>query len=129
MRLILIPALLFAFNTVQGGSKAPSYDVSFVLPQATYTGVTTFAVDAKGKVSGTMKIAEPAVVDATLDGAVKDGVWTIDHTYSMPAQGCTGTIKGTAKVPKDAKVISGTVTIGGACVEAPLDATFTFTRK
>jgi hypothetical protein len=128
MRLILIPALLFAFNTAQA-TKAPSYDVSFVVPQATYTGLTTFAVDAKGKVSGTMKITEPAVVDATLEGTVKDGVWTIDHTYSMPAQGCTGTIKGTAQVPKDTKVISGTVTIGGACVEAPIEATFTFTRK
>ena len=128
MRLIVIPALLLTFN-MQAAPAAPSYDVSFVLPQGTYTGVTSFAVDRKGVVTGTMRIAEPAVVDATLAGEVKDGTWTIEHTYSMPAQGCSGTIKGTAKVPADRKVISGTVTIGGACVESPTEATFTFTRQ
>jgi hypothetical protein len=114
---------------MQAGPAAPSYDVSFVLPSGTYTGVTSFAVDRKGVVTGTMRIAEPAVVEATLTGAVKDGTWAIDHAFSMPAQGCNGTIKGTAKVPADRKVISGTVTIGGACVESPTEATFTFTRQ
>ena len=129
MRLIVIPALLLTFNIMQAGTAAPSYDVSYVLPQGTYTGVTSFAVDRKGVVTGTMRIAEPAVVEATLAGIVKDGTWAIDHTYAIPAQGCSGTIKGTAKVPADAKVISGTVTIGGACVESPTEATFTFTRQ
>lgn len=125
----MILTLLLALSLGQAAPTAPSYDVAFVLPQGTYTGVTTFAVDKKGVVTGTLKITDPAVVDAVLAGTVKDGVWTIDDTYSMPAQGCTGTLKGTAKVPKDAKVISGAVTIGGACVETPVDATFTFTRK
>ena len=121
MRLLVIPALLFAFNTPQAAPAAPAYDVSFVLPQGTYTGTTSFAVDRRGVVSGTMKITDPAVVDATLAGTVKDGVWVIDHTYEMPVQGCAGTIKGSAKVPADAKVITGTVTIGGACVETPVE--------
>ncbi len=129
MRLLVIPALLFAFNSLQAGTAAPAYDASFVLPQGAYTGVTTFAVDRKGVVTGTLKITDPAPVEATLAGTVKDGTWTIDHTYAMPVQGCTGTIRGTATVPADAKVISGTVTIGGACVEAPVEATFTFTRQ
>ena len=76
-----------------------------------------------------MRIAELRLSIATLAGEVKDGPWAIDHTYSMPAQGCSGTIKGTAKVPADRKVISGTVTIGGACVESPTEATFTFTQQ
>lgn len=129
MRLLVIPALLFAFNAPQAAPAAPKYDVAFVLPQGTYAGTTTFAVDRKGVVTGTMKITQPAVVDATLAGTVKSGTWVIDHTYQIPDQGCTGTIKGTAKVPADAKVISGNVTIGGARVEAPVEATFTFTRQ
>ena len=129
MRLLVIPVLLFAFTVPQAAPAAPTYDVSFVLPQGTYAGTTSFAVDRKGVVTGTMKITEPAIVDARLAGTVKDGTWTIDHTFEMPAQGCTGTIKGTAHVPADAKVISGAVTIAGPCVETPVDATFTFTKK
>jgi hypothetical protein len=129
MRLLVIPALLFAFNMPQAAPAGPTYDVAFVLPQGTYSGTTSFAVDRKGVVTGTMKITQPGVVDAKLAGTVKNGTWAIDHTYAIPEQGCTGTIKGTAKVPADAKVISGNVTIGGACVEAPVDATFTFTRQ
>ncbi|MEX2271804.1 MAG: hypothetical protein WD690_10050 [Vicinamibacterales bacterium] len=125
----MIPVLLFAAGLTQATPAGPVYDVSFVLAEATYTGVTTFAVDRKGVVTGTMKIAQPAVVEATLGGTVKDGTWTIDHPYAMPVQGCTGTIKGKAKVPADRKVITGTVTIGGGCAEQPTEATFTFTRQ
>jgi hypothetical protein len=38
-------------------------------------------------------------------------------------------VKGTAKVSADRKTVTGEVTIAGACVEEPVQASFTFTRK
>ena len=46
---------------------------------------------------------------------------TYDVTYTLD--------QGTAKVSADKKTASGDATIGGACVEQPTAATFSFTRK
>ena len=127
-RVMLVPALLLAANMLQG-TAAPTYDAAFVLAEGTYTGTTTFAVDRKGVVTGTMKLTSPIAVDAKLGGTVKDGVWTFDYGYVIPEQGCDGTVKGTGKVSADGKTVSGDVTIGGACVEAPTSASFTFVRQ
>ncbi len=128
MRLMTISALLFA-GALQAGSSAPTYDVSFALEQGAYTGTTTFAVSRAGAVTGTMKLTSPTVVDATLSGTIKDGTWTFDYPYTIPEQGCSGTVKGTATVAADRSTAKGHVTIGGACVESPLESDFTFTRK
>lgn len=128
-RVMLVPAVLLAAGLLQGASNAPVYDAAFVLDQGTYTGTTTFAVDRKGVVTGTMKLTSPIAVDAALGGSVKDGVWTIDYAYSIPEQGCSGTVKGTGKVAEGGARVSGDVTIGGACVEMPMPASFTFVRQ
>jgi hypothetical protein len=128
-RLILVPALLLAANLLQAGSTAPVYDASFMLDQGAYTGTTTFSVDSKGVVSGKMQLTNPIVVDAALGGEVKDGTWAVDYPYTIAEEGCSGTVKGTAKVSADRKTVTGEVTIAGACVEEPVQASFTFTRK
>lgn len=129
MRLTTILALAFAASAMQAGTTAPSYDVAFVLPQGTYSGTTTFAVSRAGAVTGTMKLTQPGNVDATLSGTVKDGTWTFDYPYAIPEQGCSGTVKGTGTVSADRATVKGAVTILGACVETPTEATFTFTRQ
>ena len=128
-RLILVPAVLLAAGVVQTTPAAPTYAVTYTLDQGTYTGSTTFNVDRKGVVTGTMALTSPIAVDGTLNGEVKAGTWTFDFAYTIAEQGCSGTVKGTAKVSADKKTISGDATIGGACVEQPTPATFTFTRK
>jgi len=128
-RLMLVPALMLAANMMQAAPAAPTYDAAFVLDQGTYTGTTTFSVDSKGAVTGTMKLTSPLVVDATLGGAMKGDVWTFDYPYTIPEQGCSGTVKGTGKMSADKKTISGDVTIGGACVEVPTAASFSFVRQ
>lgn len=129
VRVMFVPALLLAAGMLQTAPAAPTYDAAFVLAEGTYTGTTTFAVDAKGAVTGTMKLTSPMTVDATLGGAMKDGVWTFEYVYSLPEQGCSGTVKGTGKMSADKKTISGDVTIGGACVEVPTAASFSFVKQ
>ena len=129
MRLMTIIALVFAAGTMQAGQTAPTYDVSFVLEQGTYTGTTTFDVNRAGAVSGTMKLTSPTVVDAALSGTVKDNTWTFEYSYSIPEQGCTGQVKGTGEVAADRSTVKGNVTIGGGCTQEPLSAAFTFTRQ
>jgi type 1 fimbria pilin len=112
----------------QAAPEAPIYDVRVEVDQVS-TGTTTFSVDKTGKVSGTMHIDAPNVVEAKLAGTVKDGVWTFEYPFTMTAQGCSGTVSGTAKVSADQKLVSGSMTIGGGCVEQPMTATFTFTKR
>ncbi len=129
VRLIFMPAFLLAAGFVQGTATAPTYAVTYTLDQGTYTGSTTFNVDRKGVVTGTMSLTSPIAVNGTLNGEVKNGTWTFDFPYTIAEQGCSGTVKGAAKVSADRKTISGDATIDGACVEQPTAATFSFTRK
>jgi len=115
-------------NQAPAPAPAPVYDVRVELNQVT-TGTTTFMVDASGKVTGTMHLDNPNVVDATLSGTVKDGVWTFEYTFSMSAQNCTGTSAGTAKVSADRATVTGTLTASGGCVPDPQTGTFTFTKR
>ena len=128
-RLMLVPALMLAATMFQGAAAAPTYDAAFVLAEGTYTGTTTFSVDRKGVVTGTMKLTNPIAVDGTLAGTVKGDVWTFEYPYTIAEQGCSGSVTGTGKMSADKKTISGDVTIGGACVEAPMAASFTFVRQ
>lgn len=125
--LLLVPARTSVIAR-QAADASPIYDVR-VEVDSTSTGTTTFAVDKAGKVSGTLHIDSPNVVDAKLAGTVKDGVWTFEYPFTMAVQGCTGTVSGSAKVTADLKLVTGTMTIGGGCVEQPMTATFTFTQR
>jgi hypothetical protein len=119
------------------GAQAPKaeamYDVTFIAgpagQEASYTGTSTFVVDAKGVVTGKMTIASPTTVRAILTGTITKGTWTFDYAYEMPDQGCTGNLKGTATVPADRKAISGTALIGGDCAPDPMNGVFTFKLK
>ena len=132
LRSLLLVSVVLAAGAFQGSAPAaPSYDATFTLDQdgVVYSGLTTFAVDAKGAVTGKMALTQPTEVNAALGGVVKDGTWDIAYDYAIPAQNCNGSLKGTAKVPNDMKVISGKVTIGGGCTEQQMTATFSFTRR
>jgi hypothetical protein len=129
MRLVVISALVLMSGAMQTRPAEPVYDASFVLANGTYTGTTTFNVSRAGEVTGTMKLTAPTIVDATLAGTVKSGAWTFEYSYSIPEQGCAGTVKGTATVAADRSTVKGEVTIGGACVEQLESATFSFTRR
>lgn len=133
MRAVIGAVVLVMAGAVLGAQAPkvePVYDVTFVAgpagQEASYTGTSTFNVDAKGVVTGKMAIVNPTTVRATLSGQMAKGTWTFDYTYEMPDQGCTGTLKGTAKVTEDKKAISGTALIGGDCSPEPMNGTFTF---
>lgn len=114
-------------------AQAPTYNVSWIAgppgQEATYTGTTTFVVDAKGNVTGTMALTDPVVVRAALAGTVAKDTWTFEYSYEIPEQGCTGAIKGTARIGADRKKIEGTALIGGGCAPEPFNSTFTLTLK
>ncbi|HEX6322130.1 MAG TPA: hypothetical protein VFZ36_00270 [Vicinamibacterales bacterium] len=129
MRLVVMAAVLLMSGGMQTRPAGPVYDASFVLAEGTYTGTTTFNVSRAGEVTGTMRIVDPQVVDATLAGTVKGGTWTFEYPYTIPDRGCAGTVKGTASVAADRSTVKGDAVIGGACTEAPESATFTFTRR
>jgi hypothetical protein len=137
MRARVLAAVLMVAGMVAVSAQTPKagpvYDVSFLAGPAgeevPYTGTTTFVVDAKGVVTGTMAIVSPTNVKATLAGRIDKGEWVFEYPYEMTDQGCLGVLKGTAKVPADRKVISGAVVIGGDCAPDPLNGTFTFTLQ
>jgi hypothetical protein len=128
----LVLAGFVAAVSLQGAQPAAAtYDAKFTTAEGQlYTGTTTFAVDAKGAVTGKMRLIDPAEVTGTLAGTVKDGTWTFEYPYEIPAQMCSGTVKGTAKVSADRKLIEGKGVAGGACTnDQPLDLTFTLTLQ
>ena len=133
LRAIVLAAVLAGSGAWQGAAptpQAPTYDAKFVTTEGqAYTGTLTFAVDAKGVVTGKMRLTDPTEVLGTLSGTVKGGKWTFEFPYEIPEQGCTGTVKGEAKVPADAKTIEGTGVAGGGCAEQPIQLTFTLTKK
>ena len=133
MRAVVVAAILVMAGVgigAQAPKAEPVYDVTFVAgppgQEASYTGTTTFVVDAKGVVTGKMSITAPTAVRATIAGQIEKGTWTFKYTYEMPDQGCTGTLEGTGDVPADRKTISGKVVIGGDCAPDPFNGTFTF---
>jgi len=115
----------------QTPAAAPRYDATFDVNGSSYTGATTFVVDKAGKVSGTLKLDQPSVVDAKLNGEIKDGVWTFNYQFTMDNQGqaCSGTLSGTAKVTADHAEATGAVSIGGTCSPDPLSGTFMFKKR
>jgi hypothetical protein len=127
-QLVCSISLIIAGGLTIRGQAPPPYDVRVEFDQVS-TGTTTFVVDKAGKVSGTMHIDTPNVVDATLAGTIKDGVWTFEYPFSMPDQNCTGTASGTAKVTADVSSVSGTVSISGGCAPQPMSGAFTFTKR
>ena len=133
LRTLALASLIVA-GSFQGTTPAgPVYDVKFTVPgnegPQVYTGTTTFVVDGKGGVSGKFHITTPTEVTGTLNGTIKGGTWTFDYPYTIPAQACSGSVKGSVPVTADRKVIQGDVVIGGACTEQPLSATFSFTLQ
>jgi hypothetical protein len=110
---------------------APEYDAKFIVGDTAveYVGTTTFATDAKGEVTGALTITAPIPGTGVLSGPVKDGTWTARIEFTLPTQSCTGTVSGTATVPTDRKVISGTVTVSSSCGAQAQAATLTFTKK
>jgi hypothetical protein len=134
IRTWVLAGVVIAGGAFQGsGPAAPVYNAKYTVQTdngtTEYTGTTTFVVDAKGGVTGAMKLTVPIAVESTLNGTIKGGTWTFEHPYSIAEQNCSGTVKGTATVPADRKAISGTATILGACTQQPLSATFTFTMQ
>ena len=110
---------------------SPAYEVVFDVQGASYVGSTTFLVDKAGKVTGTMKLTDPALVNATLNGEVANGVWKFAYEFTMDNQGqaCGGTVSGTAKVAADQSEAVGDVSISGTCSPDALVGTFKFTKK
>lgn len=129
----VMTAVLGALIVLPISAQAPTYDVSWVAgppgQEQTYSGTTTFSVDAKGVVTGKLAITLPAAVNAALSGSVVKDTWTFEYPYEIPDQMCSGTIKGTAKVGEGRKTIQGTAVIGGGCAPEPFNSTFTFTRQ
>lgn len=133
LRTLVLASLVVTGSFQTTAPAGPVYDVRFTVPgnegPQVYSGTTTFVVDAKGGVTGTFNITTPTVVTGTLNGTIKGTTWTFDYPYTIPAQACSGTVKGAVPVPADRKMISGDVVIGGACTETPLSATFSFTLQ
>ncbi len=130
---IAAAALLALTVIVPASAQAPTYNVSWIAgppgQEATYTGTTTFVVDAKGVVTGKLSLINPVGVNAAISGTVAKDVWTFDFGYEIPDQMCSGTLKGTGKVAAGRKTIQGTAVIAGACVPEPFNSTFTFTLQ
>jgi hypothetical protein len=122
---------LSARQAAPAAAAAPTYEVVFDVQGQQYVGSTTFAVDKTGKVSGTMKLTDPALVNAKLNGEIANGVWKFAYPFTMDNQGqaCEGTVAGTAKVTADQAEAVGDVNISGSCSPDALVGTFKFTKK
>lgn len=130
---LAVAAVLAMTVCVPASAQAPTYNVHWIAgppgEEATYTGTTTFAVDAKGAVTGKMSLVDPIGVSAALAGTIDKDIWTFEFAYEIPDQLCTGMLKGTAKVGEGRKLVQGTAVISGACAPEPFNSTFTFTLR
>ena len=123
-----LPAPTTPATQFDGGSAVSlSRELSLLYPNR--SPGSAGSVGAARWVTGKMKLVDPTEVTGTLAGTVKGGTWTFEYPYEIPAQGCTGTVKGSAKVPADQKVIEGKAVAGGACAEQPIELTFTLTKQ
>jgi hypothetical protein len=135
LRSLVLAAVLASSGAWQGTAPAPTpaaptYDAKYTDADGqVYTGTVTFSVDAKGVVTGKMRLTDPIEVLATVSGTVKGGKWTFEYPYEIPAQGCAGSVKGTGDVSADSKTIQGSATAGCDCSEQPIQLTFTLTRQ
>jgi hypothetical protein len=86
-------------------------------------------VGDKGDVAGALTIVGPLEGTGTISGPVKDGTWTARIEFTLTTQACGGVVSGSATVPADRKVISGSGTVTSSCVPDPQSATFRFTRR
>jgi hypothetical protein len=122
---------LSAKQAAPAAPAAPTYDVVFDVQGNQYVGTTSFAVDKAGKVSGTMKLTDPALVNAKLNGEVANGVWKFAYPFTMDNEGqpCEGTVSGTAKLTADQSEAAGDVNISGTCSADALVGTFKITKK
>lgn len=122
---------LSARQAAPAAPPSPTYDVLFDVQGNQYAGTTTFTVDKTGKVTGTMKLTDPAIVNAKLNGEVANGVWKFAYAFTMDNQGqpCEGTVSGTAKLTADHAEAVGDVNISGTCSTDALVGTFKFTKK
>jgi hypothetical protein len=122
---------LSARQAAPAAPAGPVYDVVFEVQGQQYVGNTTFVVDKAGKVTGTMKLTDPALVNAKLNGEVANGVWKFSYPFTMDNQGqaCEGTVAGTAKITADNGDAAGDVNITGNCGPDALVGTFKFTKK
>lgn len=130
---IAAAALLAVAVIMPASAQVPTYNVSWIAgppgEEATYTGTTTFVVDAKGAVTGKLALIDPVGVTATLGGTIVQDTWTFEIGYEIPDQMCTGTLKGSAKVAAERKTIQGAALIAGECAPEPFNSTFTFTLQ
>lgn len=128
-----VAVVMGAMLVLPVSAQAPTYNVSWIAgppgQEATYTGTTTFVVDAKGNVTGAMTLTDPVAVKASLGGMVAKDTWTFEYSYEIPDQGCTGVIKGSAQIAEGRRTIQGTALIGGGCAPEPFNSTFTLTLK
>jgi len=128
LAMTLLLAAPLAAVQIPVAQPAATYSAKFTLDQE-YTGTATFAVDAKGAVTGDVSVVDPIGVRLSLGGTVKDGVWTFDKMpYTIAEQSCSGVVSGRGKVPEDRGVITGQIHVEGGCTEQPMDGTFTFTK-
>lgn len=127
----LFATTLSAHQAAAPAPAGPMYDVVFDVQGSQYIGVTSFVVDKAGKVTGTMKLTNPATVDAKLSGELANGVWKFSYPFTMDNQGqaCEGTLAGTAKVTADRGEAAGEVNITGNCAADAMAGTFKFTKK
>jgi len=124
------PALRAQAPTPPTPAPAPIYDATFIIENAAeYVGTTTFSVGDKGDVSGALTIVAPLEGTGTISGPVKDGTWTARIEFTLTTQACRGVVTGSATIPADGKVISGSGTVLSSCAPDPQSATFRFTRK
>jgi hypothetical protein len=119
---------LSAKQAAAPAAPAPTHDAVFEVQGQQYVGTTSFVVDKAGKVTGTMKLTDPALVNAKLNGEIAAGVWKFNYAFTMDNQGqpCEGTVSGTAKVADGSA--EGEVSITG-CSPEPLAGVFKFTKK
>lgn len=122
---------LSAHQAAAPAAPAPTHDAVFEVQGAQYVGAATFTVDKAGKVTGALKLTDPALVNGTLNGEITNGVWKFAYPFTMDNQGqvCEGTVSGTAKVTADRAEATGDVNISGTCSPDALVGVFKFTKK
>ncbi len=103
-----------------------TYDATYIVNDEPYIGTIDLSTAPGGAVTGTFLLADPGIVEGSVNGAIVGNEFTYSGPYKI-AGGCGGTVSGTGVITEGGTAVSGEVQVEDEC-SGPMSGTYSFGR-